>query len=88
MNKPMVSYGDQISRTAHRLKVDRYNETFRCHECLTEDGQPVLVDVFIDGSIPKTWNEQNIVGQIVEVAYTHGFVWIASEPRIIEVQHD
>jgi len=85
MSKKIVSYGDHTSRSAHRLKVVRYNETFRCHECLTEVGQPVLVDVFIDGSIPKTWNDQNIVGQTVEVAYTHGFVWIASEPRIVEV---
>lgn len=85
MSKKIVSYSDHTSRSAHRLNVVRYNETFRCHECLTEDGQPVLVDVFIDGAIPKTWNEQNIVGQTIEVAYTHGFVWIASEPRIVEV---
>ncbi|ALJ98269.1 hypothetical protein BiPBO1_55 [Brucella phage BiPBO1] len=84
MSKIVVSYSEETSKHSHRLRVVRYNETFRCHECVTDEGQNVLVDVFIDGTLPKTWNDQNIIGQTVEVAYTHGFVWLASEPRIVE----
>jgi len=80
-----ISYSEQTSKHKHTLRVVRYNETFKCHECVTKEGQSVLVDVFIDGSLPKDWDEQNIIGMNVEVAYTHGFVWIASEPRIVEV---
>lgn len=79
------SYSNATSKNSHRLQVVRYNKTYRCHECITNEGQQVLVDVFIDGTLPKTWDDQNIIGQTVEVAYTHGFIWLASEPRIVEV---
>ena len=84
MSKTPISYSEHTSKHRHFLRVVRYNETFKCHECITNEGQNVLVDVFIDGTLPKTWDDQNIIGQTVEVAYTHGFVWIASEPRIVE----
>lgn len=80
----MTSYDSDISRGSHRLVVKRWHDQFNCHECNVEGStQTVLVDLFVDGKMPDNIGPDDLIGEIVEVAYTSGFLWLASEPRIV-----
>lgn len=80
----MSSYDSDISRGPHRLTVKRWHDQFNCHECNVEGSpQTVFIDLFVDGKMPDNIGSDDLVGETVEVAYSHGFVWLASEPRIV-----
>lgn len=78
----MTNYGDDISHSAHRLSVKRWIENWQAHECEC-DGKVVIVDLFVDGGLQDETPE-SLIGKTVEVEYTHGFLWIAQGPRIVD----
>lgn len=80
-----MNYGDDISQSAHRLHVIGWNEGFRAHECHVEGTKTrAFVDFFVCGAMPENEDEQSIIGKTIEVEYTHGFLWLAEGPRIVE----
>lgn len=80
----MTSYDSDISRGPHRLTVKRWHDQFNCHECKLEGStRTVFIDLFVDGKMPDSIGPDDLVGETVEVAYSHGFIWLASEPRIV-----
>jgi hypothetical protein len=79
-----MNYGDDIAPRPHRLFVKSFNEGFQAHECRTDDGQTAFVDLFINGDFPRSVTAQDLIGKTVEVDYTHGFLWLASNVRLTE----
>jgi hypothetical protein len=79
-----MSYFGRDTNEPHALEVLRWNETTRTHEChIVGDKSTrfVLVDLFVDGKFPDL-EYADLIGKIVSVDYVHGFIWIASNPRI------
>lgn len=76
-----MSYDDDTAPGPHRLKVIGYNEAFMAHTCEI-NGRQVFVDVLIGGTIPGVTPE-DLIGKHIDVNYTHGYVFIASGPRVV-----
>lgn len=78
-----MTYGDDISHSPHRLKVVGYDKQYQAHRCEI-NGIRVFVDILIDGTIPEHIEANDIIGKEIDVDYTHGYIWIAQNPRLVE----
>ncbi len=68
-----------------RLKVlEKYdNSCSSDFVCLDEDGKKIIVDIFVDGTIPKEYTQENIVGCTIECDWMHAYISIAHGVRVL-----
>lgn len=80
----MKDYDRDVAPKPHRLYVVQYDETFGAHVC-TVDGDPrhIRVDLFVNGDFDESVKPDDLVGKTVEVEYTHGFLFLAHDVRVV-----
>lgn len=81
-----LDYGNDIAPRPHTLVVKAYNTELRVHECSFGCGRTVLVDLFVNGDFPEEVQPADLIGKIVKVGYTHGWVWLAHRARLVSVR--
>ena len=89
----MIDYEQEIAPTQHILDVVKWlyepqrpdKHSIGDFECRFADGKrTVRVDLMSGSSFPDDFDYSSLVGKRVKVSHTHGFLFIANEPEVIE----
>lgn len=80
-----LDYDRDIAPKPHRLHVVRYEEVFGAHVCTVDDNpRHIRVDLFIGGDFGDDVTPESLIGKTVEVEYTHGFLFLAHNVRVVD----
>ena len=60
-----------------KIKVGEYHPCWMAHKCTTDTDDIILIDIMIDGFIPRGVDPEHLVGMEFYVEWTHPFISIA-----------
>lgn len=81
----VLDYDRDIAPKKHRLHVVRYDQVVNAHVCTVEDDpRHIRVDLFIDGDFNDDISPESLIGKTVEVEYTHGYLFLAHNVRLVD----
>jgi len=67
-----------------RATVKKYNKQENYHEIVSETGDTIRVDLFVNGDLPESVTNESIVGKRIEIERTTPYLMIGYGVEIVE----